>query len=222
MTMTVMLAKNLYRFYHTKEEETLALKGISLEIVHGEFVAVRGPSGSGKSTLLSCLAGLDEPDGGFVAVCGVRITRKSESVRAAIRARLMGIMLQSGNLFDHLTVEENIRVHMHLARSRDKHRLEELITQIGIDGIRHAQPEQLSGGQTALAAIAVAMSSRPSVILADEPTGEVDAQTELRLLDLLDAYRRTGPAVLVVTHSRAVAERADRTIDLFDGRISNE
>lgn len=217
--MAVLEARDLYRFYHTEDEETLALKGVSLTLERGDFVAVQGPSGSGKSTLLSCLAGLDEPDGGYVAVDGARVTRKSESARAAIRARKIGVMLQSGNLFDHLTVEENINLQLRLASVNDRHRAHELLEQLGLGHIRHARPSQISGGQAALTAMAVALSVEPAVLLCDEPTGEVDARTEERLLDLLDDYRANGPVVLVVTHSVAVSRRADRTINLLDGRI---
>ena len=169
--MAVLEARELYRFYHTEDEETLALKGISLNLSHGEFVGVQGPSGSGKSTLLACLAGLDEPDGGYVSVDGFRITRKSESVRAAVRAKQIGVVLQSGNLFDHLSVEENIRLQLRLARSEDKSRVDELLEQLGLRHLRRSKPSQISGGQAALTAMAVALSVRPALVLADEPTG---------------------------------------------------
>jgi len=216
-------AFDLYRFFHVEEEETLALRGVGICAQSGEILAVQGPSGSGKSTLLSCLAGLDEPDGGYVVIMGNRITRKSEAERASLRARMIGIMLQAGNLFDHLSVEDNIRLQLHLAgKSKVRERVDELMQLVGLEHVRHAIPSQLSGGENARAGLAVAISARPKVLLADEPTGEVDSETEQRILCLLDVFRRDGGAVVMVTHSNAAAACADRVIELLDGRVANE
>jgi len=217
--MRAVEAFDLYRFYHVEEEETLALRGVSIYVEPGEIVAVQGPSGSGKSTLLACLSGIDEPDGGYVMLSGKRITRRPEVERARIRARMIGIMLQSGNLFDHLSVEDNIRLQMHIAGKVNRKRLGELIEMTGLMHRRYARPVHISGGETARAGLTVAMAAGPILLLADEPTSEVDAETEQQVLHLLDGYRKNGGAVLVVTHSDAVAEFADRTIHLFDGRI---
>ncbi len=215
-------AFDLYRFYHAGEEETLALKGVSLHIKAGEIVAVQGPSGSGKSTLLSCLSGLDDPDGGYVTISGERMTRKSETERGKIRARSIGIMLQSKNLFDHLSIEDNIRLQMHLADKIDEKYLNELVDFVGLNHRRYARPVHISGGEAARAGLAVAMAARPEILLADEPTGEVDAENEKKILHLMDAFREKGSAVVVVTHSNAVAEYADRIIVLSDGRIKEK
>src|ERR1700738_1937421 len=153
--MRILEAHDIYRFFHTGEEETLALKGVSIHVELGEMVAVMGPSGSGKSTLLSCLAGLDEPDGGYVQLMGKRLTRRSEIERAARRAAEMGILLQSGNLFDHLTVAENIRLQMLLAHKVSEQRLRMLLNQVGLQERSSAYPSQLSGGEIARAALAV-------------------------------------------------------------------
>src|SRR5438105_2424284 len=118
--MKILQAFDLYRFYHAGEDETLALRGVSMHIDEGEMVAVMGPSGSGKSTLLACISGLDEPDGGHVEVLGKRLTRRPEAERAAMRAANIGVLMQSGNLFDHLTVEDNIELQMRLARKLDR------------------------------------------------------------------------------------------------------
>jgi putative ABC transport system ATP-binding protein len=217
--MAVLEAFDIYRFYHAGEEETLALRGVSIHVEAGEIVAVQGPSGSGKSTLLACLSGLDEPDGGYVTVLGERITRRPEAERAALRTSKIGIMLQSGNLFDHLSVEDNIRLQMHLAGRVNHLRLDELIDLVGLNHRRHARPAHISGGEAARAALAVALAAEPKVLLADEPTGEVGGETEKQILQLLDAYRKNGGAILVVTHSHAVAKYANRTLHLFDGRI---
>lgn len=217
--MKVVEGFDIYRFYHVEEEETLALRGVSIYVESGEIVAVQGPSGSGKSTLLACLSGLDEPDGGYVMIMGKRITRRSEAERAQMRARMIGIMLQSGNLFDHLSIEDNIRLQMHLAGKIDMKRLNELIETVGLQHRRHARPAHISGGEAARAGLAVAMAANPILLLADEPTSEVDSKTEKQILHLLDGYRENGGAVIIVTHSNAVADFAGRTIHLFDGRI---
>ena len=220
--MRVLEAFDLYRFYHTGEDETLALRGVSLHVDAGETVVVMGPSGSGKSTLLSCLVGLDEPDGGHVELVGRRLTRKPEAERAAMRAAEIGILLQSHNLFEHLSVADNMRLQMRLARKLDKQRLERLIDLVGLADRRQARPSQLSGGEAARAGLAVALSSDPKVLLADEPTGEVDAETERDILRLFASHRQNGGATLIVTHSDALAAHADRVIRLLDGRIVNE
>ncbi len=219
--MDVLQAHDLYRFYHIGDDETLALRGVSLDLAAGEFVAVIGPSGSGKSTLLACLAGLDEPDGGHVTLLGRRLTRRPEPERAAQRAANIGILLQAGNLFDHLTVEENILLQMHLARKVDRRRLEGLLEQVGVTARRQARPAQLSGGEAARAGLAVALAAAPVVLLADEPTGEVDSATEAQILSIFAARRQAGETTLIVTHSAALAAHADRVIHLEDGRILN-
>ena len=220
--MRVLEAFDLYSFYHTGEDETLALRGVSLHVEAGEIVVVMGPSGSGKSTLLSCLVGLDEPDGGHVELLGKRLTRKPEAERAAMRAAEIGILLQSRNLFDHLSVTDNMRLQMRLARRFDQQRLDSLIDLVGLTNRRHARPSQLSGGEAARAGLAVALSTDPKVLLADEPTGEVDAETEKDILRLLVSRQQAGFATLVVTHSDALATHADRIVRLLDGRVVNE
>ena len=219
--MRIIEAFDLYRFYHIGEEETLALRGVSLHVEAGEIVTVMGPSGSGKSTLLNCLAGLDEPDGGHVKLMGKRLTRRPEAERAAMRAAQIGILLQSRNLFEHLSVNDNMCLQMRLARKFDKQRLSKLIDQVGLHDRRYALPSQLSGGEAARAALAVALSTEPKVLLADEPTGEVDAETEKQILDLLEAHRRDGGATLIATHSDALAAHADRIVRVLDGRVVN-
>lgn len=219
--MHVLEAHDLYRFYHTGDAETLALCGVSLAVDQGETVAVMGLSGSGKSTLLACLAGLDEPTGGYVDVAGHRVSRRSEAERAAIRASNIGMLLQTGNLFDHLTVEENVRLQQRLARTRDEQRVASLLEQVGVSHRRYALPAQLSGGEAARAGLAVALAADPPLLLADEPTGEVDAATEAQILMLFAARRARGGATLIVTHSPALATQADRVLHLRDGRISH-
>ncbi len=214
-------ARELYRFYHIGDDETQALRGVTMEVNAGEIVAVVGPSGSGKSTLIACLAGLDDPDGGFVYVNGERLSRRDEKTRTSMRARLIGILLQSGNLFDHLTVEQNVRLKMRLALQSEPERISQVLELVGIAKRRHAYPTQLSGGEASRAGLAVALAPRPSILIADEPTGEVDSETEQRILALFQEHRAGGGAILIVTHSEAIAGRADRIIRLDDGKIVN-
>ncbi len=219
--MKVLEAFDLYRFYHTGDEETLALRGVSLHVEAGEIVVVMGPSGSGKSTLLSCLVGLDEPDGGYVQLMGKRLTRRPETERSAMRAAEIGILLQSRNLFEHLSVSDNICLQMRLARKFDRRRLSKLIDFVGLHDRRNARPSQLSGGEAARAALAVALSAEPKVLVADEPTGEIDAETEKHIMRLLDDRRGNGGGTLIATHSDVLAALADRVVRLLDGRVVN-
>jgi putative ABC transport system ATP-binding protein len=137
----------VYRFYHAGEEETLALRGVSFRVDLGEMVALLGPSGSGKSTLLACLAGLDEPDGGYVVLRGVRLTRRPEAERAARRTTEISMLLQGSNLLEHLSLEDNIALPMHLARSFDARRLAALLARLDLEERRRARPSELSGGE---------------------------------------------------------------------------
>ncbi len=215
-------AFELYRFYHRGEDETVALRGVSLSLRAGELVALSGPSGSGKSTLLACLAGLDEPDGGHVEIMSQRMSRRPEAVRAALRARHIAILLQSGNLFDHLTVEANMRLQMSLAGRSDRRTIDCLLEVVGLTRQRRAHPPQLSGGEAARAGLAVVLSAGPCVLLADEPTAEVDAVTEAAILAHLLEWRSRGGAILIATHSLALAAQADRRLRISDGRITDD
>jgi len=218
-TSAVLEARDLYRFYHTGDEETLALRGVSLRIGTGEVVAIAGPSGSGKSTLLACLAGLDEPDGGYVMVAGERMTRRPESVRSVLRARHIGILMQSENLLTNLSVADNIRLQLGLAGITDPAAMKIALQRAEITHRANAKPGQLSGGEMSRAALAVALSTDPALLLADEPTGEVDEETEQKLLGVLEERRNAGGATIIATHSEALIRWADRNINLLDGRI---
>ncbi len=212
-------ANELYRFYHSGRDETFALRGVSLQARAGEMVAISGPSGSGKSTLLSCLAGLDEPDGGHVSIRGEWITRKSEAERCAIRARSIGMLLQTGSLLEPLSVLGNVRVAQRIAGRSDDGRAYALLQSMGIEDHRDDVPSSLSGGERARAGLAVALANDPQVLLADEPTGELDASNEDAVLSLLHDLAAEGSAVVVVTHSQSVSDHCDRVIGLLDGRL---
>jgi len=216
-------AHDLYRFYHTGDDETLALRGVSLSIEQREVVAVMGPSGSGKSTLVNCLAGLDEPDGGWVAVAGGRMTRRPQAEQARLRVGHIGILLQSGNMLDHLTIGENLQAGMFVAGRKGSRRdIEAALKAVGLRGRAGSFPEQLSGGELARAGLALALINNPAVILVDEPTAEVDAVNQAAVLEIIATRARQGCAALMVTHSAAVASFADRTLHLVDGRLADE
>jgi putative ABC transport system ATP-binding protein len=216
----VLEATNLYRFFHAGDDEALALQGVSVALEPGEIVAVTGPSGSGKSTLLACLAGLDEPDGGMVRLRGERLSRRSEEERARMRARDIGMLFQQHNLVAHLNVAGNVALAQGLApEGANPARRDELLQRVGIAQRAHARPTQLSGGELARAGLAVALANSPAVVLADEPTGELDEATADRVIDLLRRQADDGSAVLIVTHNQAVAARADREIRLRDGKV---
>jgi putative ABC transport system ATP-binding protein len=219
VTDPVLEARELYRFYHAGPEETLALRGVSVAVRAGEIVAVVGPSGSGKSTLLACLAGLDEPDGGTVTVAGEVMTRRSETERAGLRARRIGMLFQSANLLEAFTVDGNVALAQRLAGNPDSTGRAALLAGLGLAARSGAYPAELSGGEAARAGLAVALANDPPVILADEPTGEVDGAAEASVLSLLRARADAGAAIVVVTHSPVVAAAADRTVALFDGRV---
>ena len=212
-------ARSLYRFYRAGDEETLALQGVSLAVDAGELVVVVGPSGSGKSTLLSCLAGLDDPDGGTVLVEGRRMSHQPEPVRARMRARRIGLLAQSANLFEHLTVDGNLAFVQTMAASPGRPSRRDLLGLVGLDERARAYPGELSGGEAVRAGMAVALANDPAVVLADEPTGELDSGTEAHILELLVTAARRGAAVVVASHSPAVAAIADRLIRLHDGRV---
>ena len=215
----VLEADRLFRFFHVGEEETLALRGVTLAVERGELVAVTGPSGSGKSTLLACLAGLDEPDGGTVRVTGQVMSRRPEPERAALRARAIGMVFQSANLFEHLSLDRNLALSQSLAGRPDRERRAALLAELSLDHRAEAFPSELSGGEAARAGLAVALVNDPAIVLADEPTGEVDASTEAGVLTLLRERAAAGSAIVVVTHSRTVSAEADRIVGLMDGEV---
>ena len=213
-------AHQLYRFFRAGEEETLALRGVSLSVERGETVAVVGPSGSGKSTLLACLAGLDEPAGGMVTVGGERLSHRPEAHRARIRARRIGVLMQTGNLLGHLNITANIRIAQLAGTKRPRRSAAELLDDVGLGGRRHAYPSELSGGELARAGLATALANDPDVVLADEPTGELDGQTEQQILTLLRDRAGRGAGLVIVSHSTEVARTADRVVTLVDGQVS--
>ena len=206
-------------------ERTLTiLDGIDLEVYRGEFLAVLGPSGSGKSTRLALMAGLDRPSSGQVLIDGNRIDRLSEDQLAVLRRHKIGFVFQSFQLLGNLTARENVMLPMELLGWRDaRGRANELLDAVGLSERGHHYPSQLSGGEQQRIALARAFAPKPGLLLADEPTGNLDGATGRVVLDKLVALRaEAGTTLVLVTHDPAVAELADRRIHLRDGRIDHE
>jgi putative ABC transport system ATP-binding protein len=198
------------------------LKGVDLEIPQGQFAAVMGPSGSGKSTLLGLIAGLDTPTSGSVELDGEEITRLSEDEMAVVRARKIGFVFQSYHLIPTLTAEENVMLPMELAGAAagGRERAAELLERVGLGGRADHYPVQLSGGEQQRVALARAFALRPPILLADEPTGNLDSANGRMVLDLLLAMNREqGTTMVLVTHEQELAASADRCIVLRDGRV---
>jgi putative ABC transport system ATP-binding protein len=200
------------------------LDGIDLDVADGEFVAVLGPSGSGKSTLLALMAGLDRPSSGEVVLAGERIDRMSEDRLALVRRHSIGFVFQSFQLLGNFTARENVMLPMELlGRPDPRSRADELLAAVGLSERGHHYPSQLSGGEQQRVALARAFAPDPALLLADEPTGNLDGATGRIVLDLLDEMRASsGTTTVLVTHDPAVAGLADRRIHLRDGRIERE
>ncbi len=200
------------------------LDDIDLDVRRGEFVAVLGPSGSGKSTLLALMAGLDRPSSGEIRVDGERIESWSEDRLALLRRHKIGFVFQSFQLLGNLTARENVLLPMELlGLSEARRRADELLGAVGLSERGHHYPSQLSGGEQQRVALARAFATRPALLLADEPTGNLDGATGRVVLDMLVAMRaEEGATLVLVTHDPAVAELADRRVHLLDGRIERE
>jgi putative ABC transport system ATP-binding protein len=213
-------AWSLHRFFRVGDDETLALQGVTISVHAGEIVAVVGPSGSGKSTLLTCMAGIDEPDGGFVRIAGERLSGRPERERALMRARSIGFMFQNGNLLEHLTLEANVELVQRLTGRPACVDVDVVLRSVGLLERARSYPSSLSGGEAARAGLAVAVANDPAVLLADEPTGELDSAAEEVVLHLLLDAADRGTAVVVASHSAAVASVADRVVRLRDGMLA--
>jgi ABC-type lipoprotein export system ATPase subunit len=219
-------ARGLYHIYRGLEIETVALRGADIALEPGTWTSVMGPSGSGKSTLLHVMAGLLEPSGGSVMMDGQDITRLPAAERARRRRSQIGVVLQRDNLHPLLDAGDNVSLPLRLGdrqRREVRERVEQLLGDVGLLDRRHSRSGQLSGGEAQRVAVAVALAPKPRVLLADEPTGELDEATSEGLLDVLDALRtREGAAVLTVTHNPKVAERAGRRLTMRDGQVVDE
>ena len=216
--------KSLQKIFKTEEVETWALHDVSLEIHEGEFVAIMGPSGCGKSTLLNILGLLDNPSNGTYELNGVEVSKLSEADRTNLRKGVIGFVFQSFNLIDELNVYENIELpllYMGVPKDERKRRVEEVMARMDISHRVKHFPQQLSGGQQQRVAIARAVVANPKIILADEPTGNLDSKNGKEVMDLLTKLNKEGTTVVMVTHSQHDAGYATRTINLFDGQVVN-
>jgi putative ABC transport system ATP-binding protein len=217
--------ESVSKTYRTAEIETTALRHVNLEIRQGEFVAIMGPSGCGKSTLLNVLGMLDAPDDGRYVFDGEDISKYGEGKLAALRKRKLGFVFQSFNLIDELTVADNIEMallYQGTTASERKARVNEVMSRMKIAHRSRHFPPALSGGQQQRVAIARAVVSKPSLILADEPTGNLDSQNGDEVMRLLVELNAAGTTIVMVTHSAAHADFARRTIHLFDGQVATE
>lgn len=208
-----------FKIYKENEIQTVALRGANLSVQPGEFVAVVGRSGSGKSTLFSLLAGLAEPTAGRIEIDGRDITNLPERERSTLRRDRIGVTFQSGNLMPFLSALENVALPLEFAGSRQaRSRARELLKGVGLKDRQSSMPAQLSGGEQARVALAMALANDPGLLLADEPTGELDTQTADEIVTMLETLNRDrGVTVLVVTHNPEVAVRAPRRVRITDG-----
>jgi putative ABC transport system ATP-binding protein len=223
--VTVLQLERVSKSYYTSEVETRALEDVSLQIAPGEFVAIMGPSGCGKSTLLNILGLLDSPSSGKHLFLGEDVSRCSEKQLTALRRASIGFVFQSFNLIDDLSVEENVEVallYRGLPTRERKRRVAEAIDRVGIAHRARHLPQQLSGGQQQRVAVARALVSKPQLILADEPTGNLDTENGDAVMQMLAEICEQGATVVMVTHSLAYAALAKRTIKLLDGRVVSE
>lgn len=213
---------NLQKVFRTDEVGTWALNNVNIEIQEGEFVAIMGPSGCGKSTLLNILGLLDNPTGGEYRLNGEDVSTYTEAQRTALRKGVIGFVFQSFNLIDELNVYENIELpllYMGVSASERKRRVEDAMNRMAIaHRVKHF-PQQLSGGQQQRVAIARAVVTNPKLILADEPTGNLDSKNGKEVMDLLTELNKEGTTIVMVTHSQHDAGYADRVINLFDGQV---
>lgn len=215
----------LSKIFRTEEIETTALNGVSFEIKKGEFVAIMGPSGCGKSTLLNILSLLDNPSGGSYELMGQEVAQLKERDRTKFRKGNIGFVFQSFNLIDELNVFENVELplkYLNMSASERKQRVTAMLKRMNISHRAQHFPQQLSGGQQQRVAIARAVISNPNLVLADEPTGNLDSNNGKEVMDLLTELNSEGTTIVMVTHSQKDASVAQRTINLFDGRIVSD
>jgi putative ABC transport system ATP-binding protein len=215
-------ATDLVKTFRTDGVERPVLRGLSLSVTSGEWVAVMGPSGCGKSTALHLLGGLDLPDSGSIRLTGEEVTTLGAAERAVLRRRRVGYVFQQYNLIPHLDVSANVALPQRLAGSNKRQardRTVELLDSLGLGARANDLPGTLSGGEQQRVAIARAVANGPELLLADEPTGALDSEASGLVIDLLRAQHDSGQTIVMVTHSPEVAEAADRTIHMFDGRV---
>ena len=216
---------NLEKYYRTEEVETVALNKLSLHVKEGEFVAIMGPSGCGKSTLLNILGLLDDQDGGSFVFNGIEVSKFTERKRADLRKHNIGFVFQSFNLIDELTVFENVElplIYLGIKAADRKNRVEEVLDKVQIMHRRNHYPQQLSGGQQQRVAVARAVVNNPKLILADEPTGNLDSSNGNEVMQMLTDLNEQGTTIIMVTHSEHDAKYSHRIVRMLDGQTVTE
>jgi putative ABC transport system ATP-binding protein len=222
---TLIRMENIAKVFYTDEVETHALDGVHMEIRKGEYVSIAGPSGSGKSTLLALIGLLDSPTEGGYTLNGQAVANLDINQRSRIRNREIGFIFQSFNLIGDLTVYENVELpltYRGMSSGERKTRVQQSLERVGMGHRTKHYPSQLSGGQQQRVAVARALAGSPSILLADEPTGNLDSRNAEAVMELLRELHREGATICMVTHDQRFARHADRTIHLFDGRVVEE
>ena len=220
--MTLISLKNIYKIYNVGGEEVRALDGVDLEIKDNEYLAIMGPSGSGKSTMMNMIGCLDTPSSGLYEFEGEMVNEMNDNQLASIRNRKIGFIFQTFNLLPKATAQHNVEIPLIYGNIRKERRVNlasEALSSVGLSDRMHHKPNELSGGQRQRVAIARALVNSPSIILADEPTGNLDSKSGHEIMDILDKLHKAGNTIILVTHEDEIAQHAHRIIRLFDGKI---
>ena len=220
--MTLISLKNIYKIYNVGGEEVRALDGVDLEIKDNEYLAIMGPSGSGKSTMMNMIGCLDTPSSGLYEFEGEMVNEMNDNQLASIRNRKIGFIFQTFNLLPKATAQHNVEIPLIYGNIRKERRVKlasEALSSVGLSDRMHHKPNELSGGQRQRVAIARALVNSPSIILADEPTGNLDSKSGHEIMDILDKLHKAGNTIILVTHEDDIAQHAHRIIRLFDGKI---
>ena len=223
--MSLIVLKDIYKIYHVGGEEVRALDGVDLNIEENEYLAIMGPSGSGKSTLMNMIGCLDTPTSGVYEFEGEMVHIMDDSQLASIRNRKIGFVFQTFNLLPKATAQHNVEIPLIYANVRREERLQlasKALTDVGLEDRMHHKPNELSGGQRQRVAIARALSNNPSILLADEPTGNLDSKSGEEIMTIFDTLHKNGHTIILVTHEDYIANHAHRTIRLFDGKITED
>ncbi|MEO0268939.1 MAG: ABC transporter ATP-binding protein [candidate division WOR-3 bacterium] len=224
MNKIIIKTYNLEKIYNTGKVKTHALRGVTIEIPKGVFAAIVGPSGSGKSTLLHLIGGLDRPTKGKVFLDGIDLSKATNSELAKIRCKKIGFVFQFFNLLPNLTAQENVEIIMLFAglkRDLQKQRAKELLSLVGLGNKLKAKPSELSGGEQQKVAIARALANDPEILLMDEPTGNLDSESESEVLEQIFKLHKQGKTIIIVTHNSEIAKMAEMVIRIKDGKVVN-
>jgi len=223
--VSLISLKNIYKIYNVGGEEVRALDGVDLTIKENEFLAIMGPSGSGKSTLMNMIGCLDTPTSGLYEFEGEKVHEMDDNQLASIRNRKIGFVFQTFNLLPKATAQHNVEIPLiygNVRRDLRQSMAADALESVGLEDRMHHKPNELSGGQRQRVAIARALVNRPSIILADEPTGNLDSKSGTEIMEIFDILYRAGNTIILVTHEDYIASHANRTIRLFDGRIQED